>query len=244
MMDPMAYVPVDFHLPHMVAVALIFGLWGFYTQILRIIGRGSLNTQLHAVRLRWLQTHQGVPRDQRVIDAIMLGHISSSVSYFGSGTLIVLAGLVGTLANVTHLFALTRGLAFVDQSMTTDLFTLYFFLLTLMMALCFFSFTYALRKMAYVLAMLGGLEATPANSEASTVMGEATARVLTEAVRSINSGIRGFYYSIAALFLFSGPYVAIVATLLITALLYYRQLFSPTARAIARYVEVLKGTRE
>ncbi len=35
-------------------------------------------------------------------------------------------------------------------------------------------------------------------------MGEATARVLTEAVRSINSGIRGFYYSIAALFLFTG----------------------------------------
>ncbi len=165
MTELMAYIPVDFDLPHVIAVALIFGLWGFYTQILKIIGRGSLNTQLHAVRLRWLQTHQGVPRDQRVIDAIMLGHISSSVSYFGSATLIVLAGLVGTLANVAHLFALTRGLAFVDQTMTTDLFTLYFFLLTLMMALCFFSFTYALRKMAYVLAMLGGLEATPANSE-------------------------------------------------------------------------------
>jgi uncharacterized membrane protein len=112
-----------------------------------------------------------------------------------------------------------------------------------MMALCFFSFTYALRKMAYVLAMLGGLEATPVNSPNSMLMGEQTAVVLTESVRSINSGIRGFYYAIAALFLFAGPYVAISATLLITALLYYRQLFSPTARAIARYVDALKGTK-
>jgi uncharacterized membrane protein len=243
MTELLSYIPTGFGVPHMIAVALIFGLWAFYTQILKVIGRGSLNSQLHAVRLRWLQTHQGVARDQRVIDAIMLGHISSSISYFGSATLIVLAGLVGTLANVTHLFALTRGLAFVDQTMTTDLFTLYFFLLTLMMALCFFSFTYALRKMAYVLAMLGGLEATPVNSPNSMLMGEQTAVVLTESVRSINSGIRGFYYAIAALFLFAGPYVAISATLLITALLYYRQLFSPTARAIARYVDALKGTK-
>jgi uncharacterized membrane protein len=72
-------------------------------------------------------------------------------------------------------------------------------------------------------------------------MGEQTARVLTEAVRSINQGIRGFYYAIASLFLFAGPYVCIVATVLITALLYYRQIFSPTAVAIGKYVEALKS---
>ena len=66
--------------------------------------------------------------------------------------------------------------------------------------------------------------------------------VLTEAVRSINNGIRGFYYAIAALFLFAGPYAAISATVAITALLFYRQLFSPTAVAIARYVDALRGS--
>lgn len=71
-------------------------------------------------------------------------------------------------------------------------------------------------------------------------MGEQAAIVLTEAVRSINNGIRGFYYAIAALFLFSGPYVCIAATITITAILYYRQMLSPTARAIAAYVAALK----
>jgi uncharacterized membrane protein len=237
------YLPADFGLPHAVAVALILGLWGLYSPILKLIGRGSLNSQLHAVRLRWLQMHQGIDREHRVFDAILLGHISSSISFFGSGTLIVLAGLVGALANVNSLFLLTRELAFLDKAMSRELFTLYFALLVLILALCFFSFTYALRKMAYTFAMLGGLHATRAESLEGKVMGEQSAVVLTEAVRSINAGIRGFYYAIAALFLFAGPYVAIAATLVITGLLYYRQLFSPTAVAIASYVDVLKGTK-
>jgi uncharacterized membrane protein len=237
------YLPADFGLPHAIAVALILGLWGLYSPILKLIGRGSLNSQLHAVRLRWLQMHQGIDREHRVFDAILLGHISSSISFFGSGTLIVLAGLVGALANVNSLFLLTRELAFLDKAMSRELFTLYFALLVLILALCFFSFTYALRKMAYTFAMLGGLHATRAESLEGKVMGEQSAVVLTEAVRSINAGIRGFYYAIAALFLFAGPYVAIAATLVITGLLYYRQLFSPTAVAIASYVDVLKGTK-
>lgn len=238
-----AYLPTDFGVPHAIAVALIFGLWGFYTPILKVIGRGSLNTQLHAVRMRWFEMHQDIDREHRVFDAILLGHISNSISYFGSGTLIVLAGLVGALANVNNVFLLTRGLKFIDHTMSLELFTLYFCLLTLMMALCFFAFTYALRKMAYTFAMLGGLQATPADTEASRIMGEQAAVVLTEAVRSINNGIRGFYYAIAALFLFAGPYAALFATAAITALLYYRQLFSPTAVAIAKYVDVLKSVK-
>lgn len=237
------YLPDGFGLAHAAAIVLILALWGFYTPILKLLGRGSLNSQLHAVRLRWLQMHQGIEREHRVFDAILLGHISNSISYFGSGTLLVLAGLVSALANVNSVYLLTRSLAFVDHTMTLHLFTLCVFLLTAIMAQCFFSFTYALRKMAYTFAMLGGLQATRADSPEARIMGEQSAVVLTEAVRSINTGIRGYYYAVAALFLFAGPYVCMAATLTITALLYYRQLFSPTAMAIAKYVDVLKGAK-
>jgi len=237
------YLPEGFGLAHAAAIVLILALWGFYTPILGLLGRGSLNSQLHAVRLRWLQMHQGIEREHRVFDAILLGHISNSISYFGSGTLLVLAGLVGALANVNSVYLLTRSLAFVDQTMTLHLFTLCVFLLTAILAQCFFSFTYALRKMAYTFAMLGGLQATRADTPEARIMGEQSAVVLTEAVRSINTGIRGYYYAVAALFLFSGPYVCMAATLTITGLLYYRQLFSPTAMAIAKYVDVLKGVK-
>ena len=99
--------------------------------------------------------HQSVSRDQRVIDALMLGHISSSVSYFGSATLILLAALVGTLVNINRVYIVTRELTFLAP-MSADLFALNFALVTLILVLCLFAFTYALRKMAYVFAMLGG----------------------------------------------------------------------------------------
>jgi uncharacterized membrane protein len=237
------YLPLSFGFAHAAAIVLILALWGFYTPILACLGRGSLNSQLHSVRLRWLEVHQDTGREHRVFDAILLGHISNSISYFGSGTLLVLAGLVGALANVNNVFLLTRGLAFIDHSMSLQLFTLCVFLLTAILAQCFFSFTYALRKMAYTFAMLGGLQATKADSPQARIMGEQSAVVLTEAVRSINTGIRGYYYAVAALFLFAGPWACIAATLVITALLYYRQLFSPAAVAIAKYVDVLKGVK-
>ena len=239
----LAYLPQDFDLTHASAIVLILALWGFYTPILGMLGRGSLNSQLHAVRMRWLKVHQSTDREHRVFDAILLGHISNSISYFGSGTLLVLAGLVGALANVNSVFNLTRGLAFIDHTMSLQLFTLCVFLLAAILAQCFFSFTYALRKMAYTFAMLGGLQSTRADSVEARVMGEQSAVVLTEAVRSINTGIRGYYYAVAAMFLFAGPYACIAATLAITALLYYRQLFSPTAAAIAKYVDVLKQSK-
>jgi uncharacterized membrane protein len=243
MSEIVTYLPEGFGIAHAAAMVLILALWGFYTPILKLLGRGSLNSQLHAVRLRWLQMHQGIEREHRVFDAILLGHISNSISYFGSGTLLVLAGLVSALANVNSVYLLTRTLAFVDHTMSLQLFTLCVFLLTAILAQCFFSFTYALRKMAYTFAMLGGLQATRADSPEARIMGEQSAVVLTEAVRSINTGIRGYYYAVAALFLFAGPYACMAATLAITALLYYRQLFSPTAVAIAKYVDVLKGTK-
>lgn len=239
----LAYLPNDFDPTHATAIVLILALWGFYTPILGMLGRGSLNSQLHVVRMRWLKVHQSTDREHRVFDAILLGHISNSISYFGSGTLLVLAGLVGALANVNSVFNLTRGLAFIDHTMSLQLFTLCVFLLAAILAQCFFSFTYALRKMAYTFSMLGGLQSTKADSVEARVMGEQSAVVLTEAVRSINTGIRGYYYAVAAMFLFAGPYACIAATLAITALLYYRQLFSPTAAAIAKYVDVLKQAK-
>ena len=132
------FLPSDFTWLHAFAVGLIFALWSFYTQILGIIGKGSLNTQLHAVRLRWLHMHQSVARDQRVIDALMLGHISSSISYFGSATLIILAALVGTLVNINRVYIVTRELAFLAP-MSADLFALNFALVALVLVLSLFA---------------------------------------------------------------------------------------------------------
>ena len=234
-----ASLPYDFDLPHLGAAALIFIMWWLYGPVLRILGRGTLNAQLHVVRLKWMMMLIHAPRESRVFDAIMLGQISSSMSYFGSATLIVLVGSVGTLASINHVHASLTQMAFFPP-ISLGLFAVYFGGLTLIMAICFFAFTSGLRKMAYTLALIGGLDEAPASTPQAEVMVAQTAIVLTEAVKGMNNGIRGYYFAIAGLFLFFGPVVSITATLALSFLLYYRQGLSREAMAIERYVKAMR----
>lgn len=231
-------LPYDFDFMHLFAVALLFMMWGFYTPILNTLGHGTLNSQLHVVRLKWMRMMINSRRENRVFDGILMGHINSSMSFFGSATLIVLAGLVGTLASINRVHASLIEMAFFP-AISLGLFTVYFATITLVMAVCFFSFTYALRKLSYTLAMIGGLDEAPAETPQAKIMIAQTATVLTSAVTSLNNGIRGFYVAIAGLFLFAGPWPSIIMTLGIGGLLFYRQGWSTEALAIERYVDAM-----
>jgi uncharacterized membrane protein len=231
-------LPSDLDFPRISAIFFIFAMWALYTPILNTLGHGTLNAQLHVVRLRWMRMLVQTSRDHRTFDAIILGHISNSMSFFGSATLLVLAGLLGALANISHLYASVLELKFVPV-ISLELFTFYFATLTLILAICFFSFTYALRKLSYTLALVGGISEAPGNDASSQIMVAQTATVMTEAVKSLNNGIRGYYFAFGALFLFAGPYHSIFVTTLMSGILLYRQGFSTTALAIERYVDAM-----
>lgn len=233
---------INMSAPQFFAIVLIFVMWALYSPILNTLGRGTLNAQLHVVRLKWMRMLLKTRREHRTFDAILLGQISNAMAFFGSATLIVLAGLVGTLANISNVDRALLAVPFFPPT-SLGLFTLHFATLTIIMAICFFSFTYALRKLAYTLAMIGALEEAPGDDPESQIMIMETAIVMTEAVKSLNNGIRGFYFAVSALVLFVDPYICMVTTLVMSMLLYYRQGFSTTALAIERYVNAMHKLR-
>ncbi|NNF80671.1 MAG: DUF599 family protein, partial [Rhizobiales bacterium] len=91
-------LPPDITLLHVIAIGLIAAAWSGYSPFLRVFGKGSLNAQLSAVRRRWMEA--SMSRELRMPDAVLLGHMINSVAFFGSATLIVLAGLLGVAANI------------------------------------------------------------------------------------------------------------------------------------------------
>jgi uncharacterized membrane protein len=235
--------PYDLDAPHVIALLLIFVCWLSYGPLLNKLGRGTLNGQLHVVRLRWMRKMQATSREHRIFDAIMIGQLTTMVTFFGSGTLIVTAGLVGALASVGGVHGMMTRVEFFPP-ISLGLFTIHFAALTLIMAVSFFSFAYAIRKIGYTLAMIGGLIESGSDEEHARIMIAQTATVLTAAVKSLNNGIRGFYFAVAALFLFVSPFVAIFITLLITTVLVYRQGYSTEAQAIQRYVDAMNAHEE
>lgn len=238
-------LPDDLDLLHLAAIALLAAAWAGYTPLLAAFARGSLNVQLGVVRTRWIAISIG--RDNRTFDAVMLGHIIHSVAFFGSATLIVLAALVGTLASVGGVHGVVGELPFVAAK-SLELFALDVAVILCLLLVSFFSFTYALRKLIYTVALTGGLPEAEIQdlpeSGARHDMVAATGIVLTEAVKSFNSGIRGYYFAVAALFLFIGPIPCMAATAVVMALLVYRQVGTRTSRAIGRYVQAMDRLEE
>ena len=236
-------MPADVTPLHLAAIAMLFVAWALYSPLLSRFGRGTLNVQLDVVRRRWMAI--AVTRQVRVPDAVLIGHIIHAVAFFGSATLIVLAGLIGAVVNLKSVHAAVTGLPFV-AAMSIELFALKLATVALVLVVSFFSYTYALRKLIYVLALLGGLpeaEAAPATPGLAALV-DNTATVLTEAVKSFNTGIRGYYFAIAALFLFAGPVASILATAAVMTLLLWRQTVSRTAHAIGAYVDALAESGE
>ncbi len=236
-------MPPDLDPLRLTAILLIFAMWAGYGPLLNMFGHGTLNAQLHGVRLKWMRMLLNAKRENRVFDGILLGHLSGQMSFFGSATLIVLAGLVGTLASIHRVHASMQDMPMFPKT-SLELFTLHFAALTLIVAMAFFSFNYAMRKLAYTMAMIGGLPEAPCTDKHSQVMIDQTAIVLTNSVKSLNNGIRGFYFAVAALFLFAGPIVSIIVTLTVSGLLYWRQGLSTASLAIERYVEAMNDQRK
>ena len=234
-------LPADLTQFHLFAYGLLFAAWWLYSPILKLFGKGTLNAQLCIVRLRWMRSL--TQRANKPFDAILLGQIVSSVAFFGSASLIVLAALLGTLASVNSVHSLLSNLHFFAP-MSLELLTINLAIVVIILGISFFSFTYALRKLIYMIALAGGLPDHTEETPEVLAQIEATATVLTEAVRSFNNGIRGYYYAVAALFIMLGPIACIMATCTVIALLFFRQTMTPTARAIEKYVDALNKEDE
>lgn len=233
-------LPGDFSLLHALAIILIAACWFSYSFLLARFGRGSLNSQLVFVRQDWMRAR--ALRGGSPFDAVLLGHIVNSLAFFGSATLIVLAGLISTFANVKALHETMSQLHFIAPT-SLELFALLFGFLILVVALCFFSFTYALRKLIYTIALVGALPDGPHKGPEHEAMISAASIVLSEAIKTFNFGIRGYYYAVASLCLVASPYLSIACSVLVTAILVYRQLATPTSQAIQAYVEAAKSAK-
>ena len=233
----MTGLPADFGVAHAVAIALLFVLWVSYGPIMRVVFNGSLNRQLITVRAAWLTA--SLYRAQRPFDAILLGHMVNSITFFGSATMLVLAGAASLVVNATGVHAAMLSL-YQEGAPSLGLFVIVVAVLNVVLAVTFFSFTYALRKLIYVLALVGALperaEDELRDSDRHEMVAAASI-VLTEALTTFNFGIRGYYYAVAALGLLIAPLVSIGLSVVFTTILLYRQVFSPTARAIGRYVD-------
>lgn len=189
----------------------------------------SLRSVMYSHRLEWMQ--RMVERENRIVDANIVGNLLQSVSFFASTTLLIMAGLMTLLGSTDTAIPLIRVLPFTSK-MTLVLWELKLLVMIVIFVHAFFKFTWALRQFNYCSILIGAAPtATTKKYDENYVL--RAAKVGSLASKDFNQGLRAYYFSLAALGWFINPWVFMAATTMVTGVLYWREFHSGTLKTLA-----------
>ncbi|UCH54339.1 MAG: DUF599 family protein [Pseudomonadota bacterium] len=214
----------DIPIADVLGLTWFMALWVGYTQYAdRYAHRTrSLRSVMHAHRLEWMQ--RMLTRENRMVDAGIVGSLQQSVSFFASATLLILAGLMTLLGASEKAIVLIHELSFAVQP-TLLLWELKLLVLIVIFVHAFFKFTWALRQFNYCSVLIGAAP-SPAAAADSDAYARRAAEVSTRASKDFNQGLRAYYLSLAALAWFVNPWAFMLATTLVIGILYWREYYS------------------
>jgi uncharacterized membrane protein len=191
----------------------------------------SLVGAIQAQRVRWMLN--AARRDNRMLDAILLGNLGQGNAFFASTSAIAVGGLAATMGSGEKLQAILGRLPYVAAS-TPFVWEIKQLLLMAIFIYAFFKFAWAFRLSHYAAIMIGAMPETGATAgEDCARHAERTARLIGIAGEHSNSGIRSFYHAIAAIAWFFHPVLFMLATTWVIAILARRDFYSRSLRAIS-----------
>ena len=220
------------------ALALFLLAWIAYEPARRLVARGggAINSDMTLIRTSWMRNM--AVGEQRLMDANLMGHALNSASFFASSNLILIAAVVGVLFGGETSFRSASNLILIKTS-SRMLFEAKLAQVLIALARGLLSFIWSIRQMNYTLAVIG---AAPAPGDPRLgAYGEAAAGLINPALSSFNSGVRGYYFALAAAAWLFGPAAFAAATAGAVAILVVRQFRSAASRAIAAVRAILEA---
>ncbi|MEM7505259.1 MAG: DUF599 family protein [Pseudomonadota bacterium] len=173
-------------------------------------------------------------RELKMYDAMLMVNLRAGATFFASGCMLAIGGVIALLGQSDRLVALAQDLAMTDAvSRVAWEAKLIFIVILLVQA--FLRFIWAHRIFGYCAVLMGTI---PDRQSGPPVPTERTLAAVTRAgelnvtaSRSFNRGMRTVYFTLAALAWFLGPWMLIGATALIMLNLFRIEFLSNT-RAI------------
>jgi uncharacterized membrane protein len=178
-------------------------------------------------RRRWMQAM--VHREARIFDAAIIGNLMQSTSFLATTAIFILGGLVAMLgASDLGL----RAVALLPFAAPADpaVWEIKIALLIVIFVTAFFELTWSLRQFNYTSILIGGIGSTA--DAASLRHAEVAATVANRAAIHFNSGLRAYYFGLAALAWLVHPVALMLACLWVLRELYRREFKSVVRDAV------------
>ena len=213
------------------ALAVFVACWAGYSAAvdrLPALRRRSVIAAMDGHRRRWMRTMAA--RDNRIMDTNIIGNLMNSTSFLANTAIFILGGLVALMGSPELGARVFSALPFA-QVPDPAAWEMKIALLVVIFVRAFFDLTWALRQFNYCSIVMGGIP--QGGSEAACLAGaEMAAKVANRAARHFNTGLRAYYFGLAALGWILHPLVLILASLLVLRELYRREFRSVVREAL------------
>lgn len=224
-----------------IGVAIFFASWVGYTIFADNYTKSpTLITIMHDHRAAWM--HRMLERENRVVDAQILGLTMRNVALFASISVLILGGSVAILGSLEKVRGLASDLAFVQET-SKAMWEIKLLILSTIFIHAFFKFAWSLRQFNYTATLLGAAPLNASEEEFSEIP-EALASLGSLAVKSYNQGIRTYYFGLAALTWFLHPLLMALAGVWIVLVMYRREFRSRTLKTLIQAERARKTTKK
>ncbi|MEO6340705.1 MAG: DUF599 family protein [Caulobacteraceae bacterium] len=227
----------------MIALAVFLAIWIGYAPLMRDLtrGRSRINTDMLVIRGAWMRAMMRRP-PYRLLDSQLIGHALNTASFFASSNLILLAAAAGALSGGETVYRKVLDVPLLAAA-PRGLFEVKLAVIAATLARSLIDFIWAIRQMNYAVAVVGAAPRSgpPARMNAYA---EAATGVLNPALSAFSSGVRGYYFGLAAAAWLFGPAALLAATIGAFALLFWRQSASPASAAVHRARLLLEESEE
>lgn len=214
-----------------IALALFAGAWLGYSVLVDrhpAFVRRSVIAAMDEHRHRWMRTM--LTRENRIMDTQIIGNLMASTSFLANTAIFILGGLVAMLASPDLGARVFAEIPFAAPH-SPALWDVKIALLLLIFVRAFFELTWALRQFNYCSIVMGGIAMGPVDA-AGERQAAMAAQVANRAARHFNTGLRAYYFGLAALAWILHPLALIAAVLLVLRELYRREFRSVVREAL------------
>lgn len=185
----------------------------------------------HLYREEWMR--EMLRRDNHVVDSALVGNLISSVSFFASTTMYIIAGLMAMMGTMERAISFTADLPFVREA-SKEVWEIKLLLLMIIFVHAYFKFTWSLRQFNLLSILIGGAPTNTQNKQRNEVYIQKAGTINSLAGDEFNRGIRAYYFGLATLTWFLHPWVFMVTTVIVAVVLFRRDYLSQTLRVLSQ----------
>lgn len=200
-----------------------------FTQLRKQEAR-SLLTITNNYRLKWMR--EMIKRDNRTLDAIMVGNLQRSIAFFANTSIFIVLGLVTMLGYEDQSNKILSHIPLAQQG-NPLLWEMKIFLLIIIFIYAFFKYTWSMRQYNYAGIFINSV---PQHAECTHNAESIAAKgsyLVANAARHFNNGLRAYYFGLAALSWFIHPYMFMFVTAWVVFVTHRREYHSTTLAILA-----------